>query len=125
MHDIVQSGEGRGFAFKRLFKRYVKPALSSLGKEALKTGVDIGTDFIQHGDLNNSIKSGTQAAKNRLMNKIGGGTKRRMKQRKGKKIGKKSKRKTRKTKIRSKSHRTKLKIIKGKANARISSDIFN
>lgn len=76
VHSGGKSQVGRGFPFKHLFKRYVKPGLNYLGDEALQTGLNVGKDVLGGVNVKDSITKQIGKSKKRILRKILTGGKR-------------------------------------------------
>lgn len=61
-----QKGHGIGSFFGRLFKSLILPSAKYLGKKALKTGVDIGSDVLE----GQSFKESAKKRVNEILDKI-------------------------------------------------------
>ena len=79
---VFQRGHGFGDVFKKFFrwivpivKQYATPIASSVGKEALKSAVNIANDTIDGKNLTDSTKERIKESLNILSNKYGNGKK--------------------------------------------------
>lgn len=52
----------RGYGIGSLLKRFGVPILKFLGKQAIKTGIDIGNDYLSGSNLKQSIKKQGKAS---------------------------------------------------------------
>lgn len=75
-----QRGSGFGSVFKRLFrwivpiiKEHALPVVKSVGKEALKSVVNIATDTLDGKDLKTSAKNQVKSSLNKFSNQYGNG----------------------------------------------------
>uniref|UniRef100_A0A158P4C8 Uncharacterized protein n=1 Tax=Tetranychus urticae TaxID=32264 RepID=A0A158P4C8_TETUR len=46
----------RGYGFGSLFKRFAIPVLKFLGKQAVKTGINVGQDLLENKNLKQTLK---------------------------------------------------------------------
>ena len=77
-----QRGYGFGSVFKNLFrwivpivKQHAKPIVKNVGKQALKTAVNIATDTLDGKDLKSSVKSRMKDSLANLSTQYGSGKK--------------------------------------------------
>ena len=75
-----QRGAGFGSVFRRIFrwivpliKEHALPVVKSVGKEALKTAVNIATDTLDGKDLKTSAKDQVKISLNKFSDQIGSG----------------------------------------------------
>lgn len=75
-----QRGAGFGSVFRRIFrwivpiiKEHALPVVKSVGKEALKTAVNIATDTLDGKDLKTSARDQVKKSLNKFSNQIGSG----------------------------------------------------
>ena len=75
-----QRGSGFGSVFKKLFrwivpiiKEHALPVVKSVGKEALKSVVNIATDTLDGKDLKTSAKNQVKSSLNKFSNQYGNG----------------------------------------------------
>lgn len=55
----------RGYGFGSVFRRFGVPILQFLGKQFVKTGIDVGNDYLSGANLRSSFKArGRQGLKN-------------------------------------------------------------
>ena len=91
-----QRGSGFGSVFKRLFrwivpiiKEHALPVVKSVGKEALKTAVNIANDTLDGKDLKTSAKDQVKTSLNNFSNQFGNGKSKGKKKKKKKVVFKK------------------------------------
>ena len=83
---IYQRGHGFGDVFKKFFrwivpivKQHAGPIASTVGKEALKSAINIANDSLEGKNFTTSSKERFKESLNNLSNKIGSGKKRKRK----------------------------------------------
>lgn len=109
-----QRGAGFGSVFKRIFrwivpiiKEHALPVVKSVGKEALKTAVNIATDTLDGKDFKTSAKDQVKSSLNKFSDQFGNGKRRTSSV---KKVLFKKSRKKRKTSIVQKPSKKKRKL---------------
>ena len=106
VYEGNQYQRGHGF-FGTLFSTIIKPLLKYLGRESLKTGVNVGTDLLAGDDFKESFKKNMKLTGNRILDD--GTIKMKNFVQKGK--GRRRKRRSKK-KNKSKKSKKKLNILK-------------
>ena len=83
---LYQRGHGFGDVFKKFFrwivpivKQHAGPIASTVGKEALKSAINIANDSLEGKNFTTSSKERFKESLNNLSNKIGSGKKRKRK----------------------------------------------
>lgn len=115
VYEGNQFQRGHGF-FGTFFANILKPLFKYLGRESLKTGVNVGSDLLQGDNFKESLKKNMKLTGNRILDDGTRKVKGLIQKGKGRRRKRKSRRKKNKLNIKKKPNKAKL--VKKKTSKR-------